>query len=127
MKKTLKRMAALALSVMTLAGSNLVVQADTGYTYGYDWWGDVQYSPDAYKTVAVYTAVELGLDTKLNAPQGLFVTGNSIYLCDTGNNRILELERRDKDTISLVRVIDHITCEVENREFAAPTDIAVSE
>ena len=79
MKKTLKRMAALALSVMTLAGSNLVVQADTGYTYGYDWWGDVQYSPDAYKTVAVYTAVELGLDTKLNAPQGLFVTGNSIF------------------------------------------------
>lgn len=127
MKKTLKRMAALALSVMTLAGSNLVVHADTGYTYGYDWWGDVQYSPDAYKTVAVYTAVELGLDTKLNAPQGLFVTGNSIYLCDTGNNRILELERRDKDTISLVRVIDHITGEVENREFAAPTDIAVSE
>lgn len=127
MKKTLKRMAALALSVMTLAGSNLVVHADTGYTYGYDWWGDVQYSPDAYKTVAVYTAVELGLDMKLNAPQGLFVTGNTIYVCDTGNNRILELERTDKDTISLVRVIDHIEGDIANQEFSSPTDIAVSE
>lgn len=64
---------------------------------------------------------------KLNAPQGLFVTGNTIYVCDTGNNRILELERTDKDTISLVRVIDHIEGNVENREFSAPTDIAVSE
>ena len=127
MKKTLKRMAALALSVMTLAGSNLVVHADTGYTYGYDWWGDVQYSPDAYKTVGVFTSVELGLDMKLNAPQGLFVTGNTIYVCDTGNNRILELERTDKDTISLVRVIDHIEGDIENQEFSSPTDIAVSE
>ena len=72
-------MAALALSVVTLTGSCMVVHAETGYTYGYDYWGDVQYSPDAYKTVAVYTDVELGLDKKLSAPQGLFVTGNMIY------------------------------------------------
>ena len=104
-------MAALALSVVTLTGSCMVVHAETGYTYGYDYWGDVQYSPDAYKTVAVYTDVELGLDKKLSAPQGLFVTGNMIYLCDTGNNRILELERKDEDTIELVRVIDQIAKE----------------
>ena len=54
MKKIMKRMAALALSVVTLTGSCMVVHAETGYTYGYDYWGDVQYSPDAYKTVAVY-------------------------------------------------------------------------
>ena len=117
MKKIMKRMAALALSVVTLTGSCMVVHAETGYTYGYDYWGDVQYSPDAYKTVAVYTDVELGLDKKLSAPQGLFVTGNMIYLCDTGNNRILELERKDEDTIELVRVIDHMTGDVANKEF----------
>ena len=36
-------MAALALSVVTLTGSCMVVHAETGYTYGYDYWGDVQY------------------------------------------------------------------------------------
>ena len=127
MKKTIQRMAALALSVVTLAGSNMVVHADEGYTYGYDYWGDVQYSPDAYKTISVYTDVELGLDKKLNAPQGLFVVGQFIYLCDTGNNRILEMERKDEDTIELVRVIDHITGDVADKEFQNPTDIAVSE
>lgn len=127
MKKIVKRMAALALSVVTLTGSCMVVHAETGYTYGYDYWGDVQYSPDAYKTVAVYTDVELGLDKKLSAPQGLFVTGNMIYLCDTGNNRILELERKDEDTIELVRVIDHMTGDVANKEFQGPSDIAVSQ
>lgn len=127
MKKIMKRMAALVLSVVTLTGSCMVVHAETGYTYGYDYWGDVQYSPDAYKTVAVYTDVELGLDKKLSAPQGLFVTGNMIYLCDTGNNRILELERKDEDTIELVRVIDHMTGDVANKEFQGPSDIAVSQ
>ena len=77
MKKTIKRITAAALCVMTLVGNSLVAHAETGYTYTYDWWGDVQYSPDAYKTVEVFTNVELGLDTKLNAPQGLFVTGNT--------------------------------------------------
>ena len=127
MKKTIQRIAALALSVVTLAGSNMVVHADEGYTYGYDYWGDVQYSPDVYKTISVYTDVELGLDKKLNAPQGLFVVGQFIYLCDTGNNRILEMERKDEDTIELVRVIDHITGDVADKEFQNPTDIAVSE
>ena len=127
MKKTIQRMAAVGFSIMMLLGNGMVAHAEAGYTYSYDWWEDVQYSPDAYKTVAVYTDVELGLDKKLNAPQGLFVTGNMIYLCDTGNNRILELERKDEDTIELVRVIDKITGDVENKEFSAPTDVAVSE
>ena len=127
MKKIMKRMDALGLSVVTLTGSCMVVHAETGYTYGYDYWGDVQSSPDSYKTVAVYTDVELGLDKKLSAPQGLFVTGNMIYLCDTGNNRILELERKDEDTIELVRVIDHMTGDVANKEFQGPSDIAVSQ
>lgn len=127
MKKTIKRITAAALCVMTLVGNSLVAHAETGYTYTYDWWGDVQYSPDAYKTVEVFTNVELGLDTKLNAPQGLFVTGNTIYLCDTGNNRILELKRTDVDSIEVVRIIDQISGNVEKPTFAAPTDIAVSE
>ena len=81
--------------------------AADGYTYNYDWWGDVQYSPDAYNVVGVYTSVELGLDKKLNSPQGLFVSGNMVYICDTGNHRIIELERVDTDYFEVTRVIEN--------------------
>ncbi len=127
MKKIVKRLAVFAMSAVMLAGSTMTVSADTGYTYGYDYWGDVQYSPDAYETIDVYTAVDLGLDKRLSSPEGLYVSGDKIFLCDTGNNRILELQRTDMDTIELVRTIDSISGNVEKKEFAAPTDVAVSE
>ena len=88
MKKIVKRLAVFAMSAVMLVGSTMTVSADTGYTYGYDWWGDVQYSPDAYETIDVYTAVDLGLDKKLSSPEGLYVKGDKIFLCDTGNNRL---------------------------------------
>ena len=62
MKKTLKRVGALAAGILLLAGPCATVSAETGYTYNYDYWGDVQYSPDAYRVVGVYTAVEMGLE-----------------------------------------------------------------
>ena len=52
MKKIMKRMAALVLSVVTLTGSCMVVHGD-GYTYGYDIGERVASIPDAYMTVAV--------------------------------------------------------------------------
>lgn len=114
-----------ALILLTMAQPR-TASASEGYTYNYDWWGDVQYSPDAYEVVGVYTASDLGLDTEFNSPSGLFIYGNRIYVCDTGNNRIVELERTSIDSFSLVRVIDSFYGEVENNTFSGPTDIAVS-
>lgn len=55
MKKIIKSIGALALGAMVFAMSPLSVLADEkSYTYNYDYWGDVQDSPDAY-TVAVST------------------------------------------------------------------------
>lgn len=130
MKKLRRRIASLVICVFLLSVSSMTVMADTGagYTYCYDYWGDVQYSPDAYKTVGVYTSVELGLDVGLSSPQGLFVVDDrAIYVCDTGNNRILELERTDTDTIKAVRSIDGITGDVEVKTFSSPSDVAISE
>lgn len=128
MKKRLIRMSALALAagVLTLSGTALTVHAEPGYTYTYDYWGDIQYSPDAYEPTGVYTSADLGLDVNLNLPEGMFVYGDSIYVCDTGNNRILELKRTDVDSIRFVRSIDGITGDVEVKEFNTPTDISVS-
>ena len=90
----MKRLSALLLgAVLVTSLSPIVAKADKGYTYNYDWWEDVQYSPDMYEVVGVVTAPDMGVEGKLSQPQGMFVKGNSIYICDSGNNRIIEIER----------------------------------
>lgn len=99
---------------------------ENGYTYNYDYWEEIQYSPDAYSTVGVYTAAELGLDKNLNSPQGMCVQGKEVYICDTGNNRILQLNRTSNEKFELVRIIDEIKgC--DNTALSGPTDISVDE
>lgn len=127
MNKRIKKLAAFAVGAVALLTGAMPVMAETGYTYNYDYWGDVQYSPDAYETTGVYTAVDLGLENKLKSPQGLFVKGKDVYICDTGNNRILQITRTDVDSFELVRIIDQIYGDVEVKEFNTPTDITVTD
>lgn len=66
MKKTIKRISALAIGALVLAGSPMAAWAAEGsYTYNYDWWGDFQDSPDAYSICNVYTSADFGLETNL--------------------------------------------------------------
>lgn len=117
--------AIIAASILLLAP--LSVQAsDGGYTYNYDWWGDVQESPDLYSVCRVFTSSELGLDVKLKNPQGLFVEGNFIYICDSGNNRIIKVERVSPEKLEVVDIIDSFKG-AEPSTFNNPTDLAISE
>ena len=128
MNKRIKRVAALALGTVLLAGSSMVVSArEDNFTYNYDWWGDVQDSPDFYTVADVYTSVDFGLDLNMRAPEGLCAVGNLVYICDTGNNRIIELERTSVKEFQLNRIIDSFKGDVEVNTFSGPTDIAVSE
>ena len=65
MKKIIKRIAALTLALLLLA-MPAAAFADTGYTYNYDYWDEVQYSPDAYAVRTTITYKELGLDKKFH-------------------------------------------------------------
>lgn len=127
MKKTIKILSILAASVLLAAVPSHTSRAEEGYTYNYDWWGDVQYSPDAYGVAGVFTAVELGLDSGLKAPENLFVHGSMIYICDTGNNRILELERTATDKLKVSRIIESFRGGDGNNTFNTPTDVFVSD
>jgi len=110
-----------------IALSPMQVQAkEAGYTYNYDYWGDVQDSPDLYSVGKVFTSTELGLDVKLKNPQGMFVKDNTIYLCDSGNNRILVIERKSPEKLEVVKIIDSFTG-ADKTKFNNPTDVAVSE
>lgn len=127
MKRMIKRIGAFVLGAVILGTSSMAVcAADSNYTYNYDWWGDVQGSPDFYTVANVYTSADLGLDVNLSAPQGLFVSGSLMYLCDTGNNRIIELERVSRNEIEVRRIIDEFKGDVEVKTFSSPTDVAVS-
>lgn len=127
MKKIIRRIGALVLGAVVFAGSSIVVCAkDDNYTYNYDWWGDVQDSPNFYTVDKVYTSAELGLEQKLVNPQGLYVRDNMIYICDSGNNRIVELES-GKDGLEVKRIITEFRGNVEKKNFSNPTDVAVSE
>lgn len=126
MKKTMKRLMALFASAVVLLGSSLVVCAEEGYTYNFDYWGDVQFSPDAYTVSGVYTMADLGGEQQMLNPQGLYVYNDLIYICDTGNNRILEIQRKDVQEVELLRVIDSFdgNGQTEVTTFSGPTDIA---
>jgi len=127
MRKVKKKIGFLLAGLILVMSMSMTVNAEEGYTYNYDWWLDVQYSPDAYSTAGVFTATELGLDIRLSAPEGLFVYGSMVYICDTGNNRILELEREAPDSLKLKRIIDRFQGGNGNETFNTPTDVAVTE
>ena len=80
-----------------------------GDTYIYDYWGEMEKSPDVYRVTHVVYADDLNLTTPLKNPTSLFTYGNSLYVVDTDNNRIVELEYTSKKTLQFSRVIDKIT------------------
>ena len=126
--KVMHRLLALIMTIIMLASINTAAfAADDGfaksYTYNYDFWGDIRESPDAYNVEDVIYYNELGLDLPMKKPQSLFVRESDLYVCDTGNNRILQLHREGND-FSLVRVIDTIQgCDVAT--FNSPQDVFV--
>ena len=133
MIKQITRIGAFALATATLVAAVTVLvptapvqAADRSYTYNYDYWGDVQDSPDLYSVCKVFTSSDLKLEKKLLNPQGLYVHDRSVFICDTGNNRIIELERTARESLEVKRIIDSVSG-VEPATLAGPTDIAISE
>ena len=77
----------LTAAIPAAADDNFNLERDgfsTSYTYNYDYWRDVQASPDAYRVAAVIDSVSLGLDNLDNVPirraQSLFVKGQDLYV-----------------------------------------------
>ena len=120
------RILALGLALWLLL-SAAALAADDGfskvYTYNYDYWGELRESPDAYRTSEVIYSATLGLDRPMLRPQSLYARGDDLYVCDTGNNRVLQLTRRDGQ-FALVRIIDAVEG-AEPAGFDTPGDVFV--
>ena len=95
--KVMHRLTALLMTIIMFATIGTAQAADEGspssYTYNYDYWGDERESPDAYRVDQIIYSGDLGLETAMKKPQSLYVRNQDLYVCDTGNNRILQLHR----------------------------------
>lgn len=124
----------MVMAMLLLVTSYSTALADDGYastyTYNYDYWQDYRESPDAYRVSNVLYSGDLGLEVAMKRPQSLFVQGNMLYVVDTGNNRILEIERNGY-AFELVRIIDEFKVgaaeEPAVEETVAAEETAVTE
>ena len=129
MKKLFVRIGAMALASAVLAGSVSLSSyaVDRSYSYNYDYWGDVQDSPDFYEPCKTFTWKDLNLDKKISNPQGLTADGDFLYLCDSGNNRIIKMKRNTRESLEVVEIYDHFNGKSSDNTFNTPTDLAISE
>lgn len=123
MKLMSRKIFLMAAGLLTLS-AGLFAKNDT---YIYDYWGDYEKSPDAYTVSHVIYADDLKLSTALKNPASLFANGNQLYVVDTDNNRIVELEYTSKKTLQFSRVIDKVTlADGSESTFNGPKDIFVN-
>ena len=127
--RKLSKVMAVCLAVCMLLPTFAAYAAEDGkftnYTYNYDYWQDEIEMPDAYRVEQVIYSDTLGLETGMNKPQSLYIRDNFIYVADTGNNRVLEIERQD-NTFVLVDIIDKIAG-AQPETLSSPSDMFVDE
>ena len=125
-------LALIATAVPAFADDSNSMKEDgfsTSYSYGYDYWGDVQMAPDPYRVETVIDSTTLGMDKLDNIammkPQSLYIRGNDVYVADATNNRILQIRYKDGEA-TLTRVIKEIKG-TEPATFNNPTDVFADE
>jgi len=99
-----------------------VFSEPTNYTYNYDYWDEYVASPDAYRVSNYILGTSLGIDN-FRDPQGLFIRENRIYICDSGNDRILLVEVDGNGNHILVKTVTSVFINGVESHFKSPSDI----
>lgn len=127
MKKTVKRFLLLALTLVLLAGSVILpasaAQQDQPYAYVYDSFQTATETTTPYECAYRVDVGDFGIGS-LRAATSLYVRGDMLYVCDTGNNRILQLQMTENE-MTLVRQIDGAAD--GSHSLKGPTDLFVTE
>jgi tetratricopeptide (TPR) repeat protein len=121
-KRNFFRIAALVLGMGFITGTGY--GKSTNYTYNYDLWGDQANSPDPYRVSSYLLGTTLGVGN-FRDPQGLFVKNNLIYICDSGNNRIVVIEVKGGGSFEVVKIAASVMIDDTETTFNYPTDIFV--
>jgi DNA-binding beta-propeller fold protein YncE len=104
------------------AVTGLVRAEPANYTYNYDFWGEPAASPDAYRAGAYILGSALGVGS-FRDPQGLFIRDNRIYVCDSGNNRIVVIEADEEGNHRVIRVVSSALIDGVESPFDYPMDL----
>jgi len=96
--------------------------APTNYTYNYDYWEEQVASPDAYRVSQYILGSSLGIG-HFRDPQGLFIRDNRIYVCDSGNNRIVIIELQENGEHVVSKVVTSILIDGEESNLNYPMDL----
>ena len=125
-----KRLAALVLALAVLlpcaaAGAGTDLPYDT---YNYDYWGNVMLCPAAYVPSGFLSGADLlyqgGPVGAFKTPQDMVVSPDGeVYIADTGNNRVVVLE---KDLKTVRKIITGFERDGREETFNAPYGVAVS-
>lgn len=93
-------------------------------SYNYDYWETFVFTPAAYAPGASISGVTLGIGAFAD-PQGMCVAANgTVYIADTGNNRIVILSPELTSVIGLIEEFDNNGFP---DHFSRPMGVAVSD
>ncbi|MBQ8554777.1 MAG: SMP-30/gluconolactonase/LRE family protein [Clostridia bacterium] len=127
-----KSLLAMVMLVVVLVTSVAPAMADTDLpydTYNYDYWQDIFRTPAAYVPKGSVQGVDLTFNGEslgaFKAPQDMCVAPDgSIYLADSGNNRIIVMDGAMTTVLDVISSFDnHGIAD----GFANPTGVAVTE
>jgi len=122
----IKRITAIILLILAIT-AGIPSAAGAGVvpydTYIYDFWESIVFTPAAYVPGENISGVTLGIGA-FRDPQGMFVAQDgAVYICDTGNNRIVILE---PDLKTVRDVIEEFSNNGRTDSFNRPRGVAVS-
>ena len=127
LKRIIKRICALTLALLlllpTLVMTGSATAPDNGYCYVYDSHGTANQSPTPYETQYRIDVSDFGIGT-LKAASSLFIQQDHLYICDTGNNRVIQLSLSPNGA----QLVRQITGSADgNYMLSSPTDVFVTQ
>jgi len=128
--KKMKNRSALyfALIFAVLTGMFPVSSFAAGYTndsysYNYDYWGEEIPTPDSYYVKNIFAGIDLGIGN-FKEPQGIFIRDNRIYICDTGNSRVVLIEYDGTNNkYNLIKTVGSVMINGEESVIKSPYDL----
>lgn len=126
MKNFKKLLCTFCAVLMLVTACCITAGAGSAYqTYVYDVYGEALYSPDAYTAISSVGSDYMGLEVPIENP-GDMVTdeAQNVYIADTGNNRIVVLDRYYKVNFT---ISDFANDQGVPDRLTAPQGVFVSE
>ena len=112
-----------AMALGLLFGMAAAAETPVYDSYTYTYWGEPVEAPEGYRPAGVFRAENVGLKA-FKEPKDLFVDSrNHLYIVDTGNNRIVELDEDNR----LVRELAEFKEGAKILTLSSPSGIFVKE